>query len=79
MRHHFNNIKSEPEKKKITTQNLKKLLRLFRFVKPQLKPFIIGLVFLLLSSLTNLVFPSLMGDLIDSETTKVADINRIAL
>jgi len=77
--HHSNNYK-EPEKKKITRDNIKKLLKLFKFIKPQLRPFIIGLVFLLLSSLSNLLFPALMGDLIDSTKAKsTTEINQIAL
>ncbi|NOZ46267.1 MAG: ATP-binding cassette domain-containing protein [Chlorobi bacterium] len=80
MPHFHNNNIIEPEKKKVTTQNLKKLLKLFRFVKPQFRPFIIGLFFLLLSSLTNLIFPALMGELLDSAQNKVvSEINRIAI
>jgi ABC-type multidrug transport system fused ATPase/permease subunit len=53
-------------------------MRLFRFVKPQKWTFILGLAFLVLSSLTTLVFPALLGDLLDSATTKSLDqINRI--
>jgi ABC-type multidrug transport system fused ATPase/permease subunit len=58
----------ETPKKKITGEGLKRLYRLFRFIKPQQGVFAIGLLFLLLSSLTTLVFPMLMGDLLDSAT-----------
>ncbi len=78
--HSYSNRVPESEKKRITRENLKKLLKLFRFVKPQLKPFIFGLIFLFLSSLANLLFPALMGDLIDSaKSQSIYDINRIAL
>jgi ABC transporter fused permease/ATP-binding protein len=56
----------ETPKQKVTRTGLKRLVRLFRFIKPQRYVFALGLVFLVLSSLTTLVFPMLMGDLIDS-------------
>ena len=78
--YHNYNKGPEPEKKKINRDNIKKLLSLFRFVKPQIKPFIAGLVFLFLSSMANLLFPALLGDLIDSTQAKaVSEINKIAL
>lgn len=53
-------------------------MRLFRFVKPRKHTFALCLVFLVLGSLLNLVFPMLMGDLLDSATTKAMEqINRI--
>ncbi len=67
-------------KKKITGQGLKRLIRLFRFVKPQQGTFALGLIFLLLSSLTTLVFPMLLGDLLDSANSGTMDsINQIGL
>ena len=57
---------------------MKRLMRLFRFVRPQRRAFILGLAFLLLSSLTTLIFPALMGDLLDSATKGTMEtINRI--
>lgn len=56
----------ETPKKKITKEGLKRLNRLFSFVKPQMGTFIIGLIFLFLSSITTLIFPMLLGDLLDS-------------
>ena len=70
----------ETPKKKITRQGLKRLIRLFSFVEPQRGTFIIGLTFLLLSSLTTLVFPMLLGDLLDSATKGTLEsINRIGI
>ena len=77
-----NKIPSEREtpKKKLTRQGLKRFFRLFRFVKPQQLAFGIGLSFLVLSSLTTLIFPMLMGDLLDSATSGTLDnINRLGL
>jgi ABC-type multidrug transport system fused ATPase/permease subunit len=68
----------EPEKKKVTKDALKRLLRLFRFVKPQKYTFILGLVILTLTSLASLVFPMLIGNMVDMAKSKsLDDINRI--
>ncbi|MCB2222353.1 MAG: ATP-binding cassette domain-containing protein [Bacteroidetes bacterium] len=67
----------ETPKKKITGQGLKRMIRLFRFIKPQRTVFAIGLFFLLLSSVTTLIFPMLMGDLLDSANNgTIEKINR---
>ena len=57
----------DPEdKKKITKKSLKVAVKILRYLKPYKTPFIIGSVFLLLSSLTTMTFPYFMGKLIDS-------------
>ncbi len=76
-RHGQASTERETPKKKITGKGLKRLLRLFRFIKPQRTVFIIGLGFLLLSSVTTLIFPMLMGDLLDSANNGTLEkINR---
>jgi ABC-type multidrug transport system fused ATPase/permease subunit len=65
----------EFEKKKITREGLNRLYRLFRFIGPQRYTFIAGMAFLVLSSLTTLVFPMLIGDLLDAATS--ASLERI--
>jgi len=70
----------EVEKKKITKEGLKRLYRLFRFIGPQKYTFIIGFTFLVLSSLTTLVFPMLIGDLLDAAGNATLDrINELGL
>jgi ABC-type multidrug transport system fused ATPase/permease subunit len=67
-------------KKKITKEGIRRLYRLFRFVGPQKYVFIIGMIFLVLSSLTTLVFPMLIGDLLDAATSdSLEKINRLGL
>lgn len=69
------------EKRKLTKQNLGKLSGIFGFVKPYRLKFILGLVFLFLSSLTLLTFPFVAGKLIDTAEGKswlVNDVNTIA-
>lgn len=68
----------ETPKQKVTRQGFKRLIRLFKFVKPQRFVFAMGLFFLLLSSLTTLVFPMLVGDLLDTANGgNLEMINRI--
>jgi len=79
-RFHQSSNERETPKKKITREGFKRLLRLFSFVRPQRNVFILGLFFLLLSSLTTLIFPMLIGDLLDSATKGTMEsINRIGI
>ncbi|WP_373521644.1 ABC transporter ATP-binding protein [Aquiflexum sp.] len=71
----------EHEKRKLNKQNLNKLGGIFRFVLPYKVNFLLGMAFLLFSSLTLLTFPFVAGKLIDTasgETWLVNDINSIA-
>ncbi|GHB42290.1 ABC transporter ATP-binding protein [Mongoliitalea lutea] len=72
----------EHEKRKLNKQNLSKLGGIFKFVWPYRFSFVMGMVFLLFSSLTLLTFPFVAGKLIDTasgESWLVEDINVIAL
>jgi ABC-type multidrug transport system fused ATPase/permease subunit len=70
----------EVAKKKITKEGIKRLYRLFRFIGPQKWVFIAGLTFLVLSSLTTLVFPALIGELLDAATKGTLEkINQLGL
>ena len=72
--------KEDSPKKKISKEALKKSLRLFKYVKPYMGTFIIGLIFLFLSSLASMVFPYLTGLLVDAADTDLLEkINQIAL
>lgn len=71
----------EHEKRKLNKESLGKLGGVFRFILPYKWTFILGLLFLLLSSLTLLTFPYVAGKLIDTasgESWLVDDINGIA-
>lgn len=68
----------ETPKKKITRSGFKRLLRLFKFIKPQRGVFALGLTFLILSSVTTLIFPKLMGNLVDlGQNGSLEEINKI--
>ncbi len=60
--------------------SLKRASRLFQYIKPYRIEFSFGLFFLLLSTAASLIFPALMGNLVDSASDKlVNNINQIAI
>ena len=60
--------------------SLKSASRLFQYIKPYRIEFSFGLFFLLLSTAASLIFPALIGNLVDSASDKlVNDINQIAI
>lgn len=58
--------KAELPKQKISKSSLKQAKRLISYLRPYRMKFIIGMVFLFLSSLISLAFPALLGAMIDS-------------
>jgi ABC-type multidrug transport system fused ATPase/permease subunit len=67
-------------KAKLSKDSLKKAMRIFSYMGEFKTRFVIGLVFLLLTSATALAFPALMGELVDSaKKTLFDDINKVAL
>lgn len=79
-------LNGEPEKegkKRISKESLQRGLQIFNYVVPYKYKFIVGLGFLVLSSLTFMVFPYLVGKLVDSSTGNtdwfLKDINMISL
>ncbi len=72
---------SEVPKKKITLSGLRNAFKLYSYIKPYRATYIIGLFFLFGSSLANLAFPKLLGDLVNSgnDGNLGTDLNRIAL
>ena len=64
------------KKRKISFNSLKKL---YKYIKPYKTRFYTGIVFLLLTSFTSLIFPKLVGDLIDGSSQSVEKINQIAI
>ncbi|MEX0981634.1 MAG: ABC transporter transmembrane domain-containing protein [Bacteroidales bacterium] len=68
-------------KKKITWSGLREAARLFKYIRPYSLQYGIGLFFLLGSSLANLAFPKLLGDLVNAGNTGniMNELNRIGL
>jgi len=60
------NLKQEPEKAKINKETLAEALSLFAYIKPFRGKFIWGLVFIALSAFSTMVFPFLLGKMIDA-------------
>ena len=58
-------------KPKLNKEIFQKALRIFSYIKPFKWKFIIGMVFLILSSLTMLTFPALLGAMIDAAQGRV--------
>lgn len=71
----------EVPKKKITVSGLRNAFKLYSYIRPYRVIYVIGLFFLFGSSVTNLAFPKLLGDLVNSgnEGNLGEDLNRIAL
>ena len=74
---------SEEDKRKLNKDNFRKLAGIFKFILPYKWVFLVGMIFLVLSSVTLLAFPYVAGKLIDVASGKsdwiIHDINTIAL
>lgn len=57
-------------KPKLNKALLKKALHIFSYLKPYKGKFIVGMIFLILSSVTMLTFPALLGAMIDAAQAK---------
>jgi ABC-type multidrug transport system fused ATPase/permease subunit len=60
------NLKQEPEKAKITKESLSEALSLFAYIKPFKGKFILSLIFIALSAFSTMIFPFLLGKMIDA-------------
>jgi len=63
-----NDTNEEDFKTPLTKEKLSRSLRIFRYLKPYKYTFALGIMFLMLTSATALVFPWLMGSLIDASS-----------
>lgn len=67
-------------KSKVSGESIKRISRLFGYFKPHRFKYYIGLFFLFLTGITALIFPKLIGDMVDTaEEAMLADIDRIAI
>ena len=66
-------------RKKLDAQSLGNLKKLYVYVKPYQGMFFLGLVFLFLSSAANLLFPKILGDLVDAVSAEdfISKINKL--
>ncbi len=75
----FKGINKKTEQIKLNKVELNKALRIFSFIRPYRSEYLLGLLFLVLSSLASLVFPLFIGQMVDASKTSLESINRIAL
>ena len=64
------------EKRKVSRESLKRALRIFKYVLPYKAKFSLGLVFLLLSSITFMTFPGLIGRLVGGDEVSDSPIDQ---
>ncbi len=64
------NNNTNEKRPKISWAAVKKASRIFHFLKPYRGKFLVGMLFLLLSSATSMLFPGLMGKLVDANSTE---------
>ncbi len=71
----------ERKKAKFNKAGILKAFKLYKYIKPFQREYFFGMFFLLGSSLANLAFPKLLGDLVNSgaEGSLSTDLNRIAI
>ncbi len=67
---------NKTQKKKV---NFSSLIKLYKYIKPYKTRFYTGIIFLLLTSFASLIFPKLVGDLIDGSSQSLEKINQIAI
>jgi len=64
--------KDKTKKTKLTKESIKKAKGIFTYLRPYRYTFMIGWIFLILSTSTGLVFPYLMGKLLGNSTEKIS-------
>lgn len=73
-------LSPEDKKRKLSKESVSKALKIFRFILPYKSTFLIGIVFLLLSLTTNLIFPKLIGEIVAViEGKSTYELNQVVL
>ena len=75
----FRGKNKKSEKIKLKKGSFKKSLQIFKYLKPYKTAYILGMVFLLLSSFASLIFPMFIGEMVDASQNSMEDINQMAL
>ena len=68
-RHQDNNIEEAP-KPKLSRENFREALKVFEFIRPYKWSFIGGMILLFISSLVFMIFPMLIGVMVDTAQGK---------
>lgn len=69
--------KTKEKREKLSKSSIKKAKKIFSFLKPYSAIFIIGWVFLILSSLIGLAFPLLMGQLLGTGSSQESALSSV--
>lgn len=70
----------EDKKRKLSIESVKKTLKIFRFILPYRATFLVGILFLVLSLTTNILFPKLIGEIVAViEGKSLYTINQVVL
>lgn len=70
----------EDKKRKLSKESVKKTLKIFRFILPYRTTFLVGILFLVLSLTTNILFPKLIGEIVAViEGKSLYTINQVVL
>jgi ABC-type multidrug transport system fused ATPase/permease subunit len=74
-------MEKDGKKSKITKSGIKGLLKLYAYMKPYRWKFFTGMLFLLISSSASLMFPKLLGNMVDAgnQGNNFSDITRIGI
>jgi ABC-type multidrug transport system fused ATPase/permease subunit len=72
-----NNFEHKEGTPKLSKENYKKAFRVFKYIKPHSGLFVIGMIFLVLSSVTTMGFPYLLGKLFGSTSASSVDYNQL--
>jgi len=81
----FRNVSEEvlpSDKRKLSGEGIKKAAKIFQFMRPYRAYFIVGCVFLVLSTVTSLAFPKFIGlivEIVEKKSTAQFDINQVAV
>ena len=75
----FGGKNKKREKIKLKKGSFKKSLKIFKYLKPYKSAYMLGMLFLLLSSFASLIFPMFIGEMVDASQESMDSINKMAL
>lgn len=75
----FSKKNKKEESIKIRRKNIHQAIRIFSYFKQDKYLYILGLIFLMLSSFASLIFPIFIGEMVDATKKSMENINKIAL
>jgi ABC-type multidrug transport system fused ATPase/permease subunit len=74
-----NSLNDDLPKTKISKKSINKSFQLFKYLLPYKWQFLLGMMFLVLTSLTAIAFPKLMGNLINASQISPQEIKKVGI